>query len=320
LKTLVSGEKRPGPVPIHERVSMLTARITYIFRKVLRNFGAYPMVHFLAVMTIGISLFIPSAYLFVYYNLTGLLTKFGEEVHISAYLSDFLSDDATDALMAQILDIKEVDRVEYITKDDALMYLSESFGGQADVLEGLEGNPLPASMEVMLKEEFRTPDDVSLVASKIERMNGVEDVIFAQEWLARFHEAVKIVRIGGIAVAIILALAAVAIISNTIRLIVFARKDEIEIMRLVGATRLFIKAPLVVEGMIQGALGAALAVGALWGLYQLFMKQYYSEFGLFFGAVDIVFFPNTILLSILLGGVLLGMLGGLFSFGRSIRV
>lgn len=299
---------------------MLTARITHIIRKVLRNFGAYPMVHFLAVMTIGISLFIPSAYLFVYFNLSGLLTKFGEEVHISAYLSDFLSSDATDALTDEILSIKEVDRVEYITKEEALVYLSESFSGQADVLEGLEDNPLPASMEVMLKEEYRTPDDVSLVASKIERMNGVEDVVYAQEWLTRFYEAVKIVRIGGIVVAVVLSLAAVAIVSNTIRLIVYARKDEIEIMRLVGGTRMFITAPLVVEGMIQGALGAGLAVGALWGLYRLFMEQYYSEFGLFFGAVDITFLSHTIILYIVLGGVLLGMLGGLFSFGRSIRV
>jgi cell division transport system permease protein len=299
---------------------MLTARIAYIIRRVLRNFGAYPMVHFLAVMTIGISLFIPSAYLFVYFNLTSLLTKVGEEVHISAYLSDFLSEDATNALQEQILAIKEVDRVEFITKEEALLYLSESFGGQADVLEGLEENPLPASIEVMLKDEYRTPDDVSLVASKIERMNGVEDVIYAQEWLARFHEAVKIVRIGGIAVAIVLSLAAVAIVSNTVRLIVFARKDEIEIMRLVGATRMFITAPLVVEGMIQGALGAGLAVGALWGLFRLFMEHYYSEFGLFFGAVDITFFPHTVILYIILAGVLLGMLGGLFSFGRSIRV
>jgi len=299
---------------------MLTARVSHIIRRVLRNFGAYPMVHFLAVMTIGISLFIPSAYLFVYFNLTGLLTKFGEEVHISAYLSDFLSEEATESLKSQILAIKEVDRVEYITKDDALVYLAESFSGQSDVLEGLEENPLPASIEVMLREEFRTPDDVSLVASKIERMNGVEDVVYAREWLTRFHEAVKIVRVGGIAVAIVLSLAAVAIVSNTIRLIVFARKDEIEIMRLVGATRMFIKVPLVVEGMIQGALGAGLAVGALWGLYRLFMVQYYSEFGLFFGAVDIMFFPHPITISIILGGVLLGMLGGLFSFGRSIRV
>ena len=299
---------------------MLTSRITHIIRKVLRNFGAYPMVHFLAVMTIGISLFIPSAYLFVYFNLSGLLTKFGEEVHISAYLNDFLSSEATDALTDEILSIKEVDRVEYISKEEALVYLSESFSGQADVLEGLEDNPLPASMEVMLKEEYRTPNDVSLVASKIERMNGVEDVVYAQEWLTRFYEAVKIVRIGGIVVAVVLSLAAVAIVSNTIRLIVYARKDEIEIMRLVGGTRMFITAPLVVEGMIQGALGAGLAVGALWGLYRLFMEQYYSEFGLFFGAVDITFLPHTIILYIVLGGVLLGMLGGLFSFGRSIRV
>jgi cell division transport system permease protein len=299
---------------------MIIVRLSYFIRKAFSNIRAYPLVSFLSVVTISIALFVFSAYLLLYINLNDVLTSFGEDVHITAYLADFLSDEAKDGLMEEIGAIKEVEGVDYVSREKALEYLRGTFSGQGDVLEGLEENPLPASFEVMLKERFRTPEDVALVATKIERLNGVDDVVYAQEWLSRFYELIKFVKIGGVVIGVVLSMAVIAIIANTIKLVIYARKDEIEIMKLVGATNLFVKAPLVIEGMIQGLLGSVIAAGALYGLFRLFMENYYQQMGIFFGAVEIRFFEPVVLAYIVAGGVGLGIFGSLISLGRMLKV
>lgn len=299
---------------------MFQARVSYFIRKAFSNIRAYLLVNFLSVVTIAIAIFIFSSYLLLYINLKNLLVSFGEEVQIAVYLDDFLTVDATENLKIEIIGIKEVEEVVYISKEEALDYLTEAMGGEGDILDGLSGNPLPASMEVKLKEGFRKTDDVAMVARKIERLNGVVDVVYAREWLSRFSEIVKLVELGGIIVGLVIAFSALAIIANTIKLTIYARRDEIEIMKIVGATNFFIKSPLVIEATIQGLLGSLIALGSLFGLYSLFMEYYSKEVGLFFGAMEFLFFEPMTLFIIILGGVFLGTFGSLISFGRLLKV
>jgi cell division transport system permease protein len=298
---------------------MLLTRISYFLRKTFSNIRAYPLVNLLSVTTISIALFIFFTYLLFYINLNKLLISLGEEVQITAYLADFLSDEAADGLKKDILGIVEVEDVSYISTEDALEYLEEVFSGQGDVLEGLSKNPLPASFEVKLKKRFRTPEDVALVAKKIDRMNGVDDVVFAREWLSRFYEVQKIVRIVGIAVGIVLSVAVMAMIAITIKLTLYAKRDEIEIMKLVGGTNSFIKTPLIFEGMMQGFLGSVIAVGALYFTYRYFMEHYYRDVGLFFGGIEINFFEPVIIVYFAVFGIALGLFGSVISFGRMLK-
>ncbi|MBN1573649.1 MAG: ABC transporter permease [Deltaproteobacteria bacterium] len=243
----------------------------------------------------------------------------GEEVQITAYLADFLSDEAADGLEKDILEIKEVEGATYISKEDALKYLGEIFSGQGDVLEGLSKNPLPASFEVKLKKRFRTPEDVALVAKKIERMNGVDDVVFAREWLSRFYEVQKIVKVAGIIIGVVLSVAVIAIIAITIKLTLYAKRDEIDIMKLVGGTNSFIKIPMIFEGMMQGFLGSVIAVGALFLTYRYFMEHYYKDVGLFFGGIEVNFFDPEIIIYFFIFGISLGLFGSIISFGRMLK-
>jgi cell division transport system permease protein len=298
---------------------MFFQRVSYFTRKALSNIKAYPFVNLLAASTIAVAVFIFCAYLLFFVNLTGILSGIGEKVHITVYLSDFNSKEATEEVKSAILSIKEVQDVSYVSKDEALAYLRESFQEQSDVLAGLEGNPLPASFEVTLKEGSRSPEDVKLVADKIARMTGVEDVAYAQEWLSRFHEFVRLVRAAGIAAGMMLSLSAVAIISNTLRLIILSRRQEIEIMKLVGATNAFIKTPIIMEGMIVGLLGSAGALVGLSFLFDYFMRHYYQGMSLLFGTEKLVFFSPAVVVSIVLGGVVIGVMGSLFSFGRLLK-
>lgn len=299
---------------------MLLTRVSYFVRKTFSNIRAYPLVNLLSITTISIALFIFFTYLLLYINLNNLLISLGEEVQITVYLDDFLSDEATGKLKNEILEIKEVETTSYVSKEDALKYLEETFSGQGDVLEGLSKNPLPASFEVKLKKRFRTPEDVALVAKKIDRMNGVNDVVFAREWLSRFYEVVKIVKVAGIVIGVVLSVAVIAIIAITIKLTIFAKRDEIEIMKLVGGTNLFVKIPMILEGMMQGFLGSIIATGALLLTYRYFMEHYYDNFGLFFGALEIYFFEPKLIVYSLLFGIFLGMFGSFISFGRMMKV
>jgi cell division transport system permease protein len=148
----------------------------------------------------------------------------------------------------------------------------------------------------------------------------VNDVVFAREWLSRFYEVLKIVRIAGIVIGAVLSIAVVAIIAITIKLTIFAKRDEIEIMKLVGGTNFFLKIPMILEGMLQGFLGSVVAMGALFLVYRHFMEHYFDNFGLFFGALEVYFFEPEVIVYSLIFGTFLGMFGSLISFGRMMKV
>jgi cell division transport system permease protein len=157
------------------------------------------------------------------------------------------------------------------------------------------------------------------LAKKIDRMNGVEDVVYAREWLSKFYKVVEIVKVVGIVIGAVLSLAVIAIIAITIKLTLLAKKGEIEIMKLVGGTNLFIKVPMILEGMIQGLFGSIISMGALFFIYRYFMEHYYKDFGLFFGALEINFFEPYIIIYCTLLGAFLGLLGSIISFGRMLK-
>jgi cell division transport system permease protein len=299
---------------------MFMVRLSYFLRKALSNIGAYPLVSVLATATVAFCAFIFCAYLLFLINLTGLLAGVGQSVRITVYLSDYLGQKQIDELRTEILSIKEVHDVVYVSKDEALTYLEETFGEQTDVLEGLETNPLPASLEVTLDGDSQTPADTLLVADKIGRMRGVDDVVYPREWLTRFHEFVRFVQAGGIAVGVVLSLVAMAIIANTFKLIILSRRQEIEIMKLVGATDSLVKIPILIEGMLVGLAGSAVALGALFFLYSYFMGHFYEGVSLFVGPVVLAFFSTPMIVVVIGAGALLGLMGSLLSFGRLLRV
>jgi cell division transport system permease protein len=299
---------------------MFLVRLSYYTRKALSNLRAYPLVTVLATATIAFCVFIFCAYLLFLINLTGLLRGVGQTVRITAYLSDYLSQKQIDEMKSNILSIKEVGDITYVSKEEALAYLKESFDEQTNVLEGLEANPLPASFEVTLAEGSQTPEDTKLVAEKIGRMRGVEDVVYPREWLARFHEFARFVQAAGVAVGAVLSLVAVAIIANTLKLIILSRRQEIEIMKLVGATNSFIKTPILIEGMLVGLVGSAGALIGLFFLFSYFMDHFYEGVSLFIGPVVLAFFSTPMIVAVIGAGALLGFTGSLLSFGRLLKV
>lgn len=279
-----------------------------IVRNALRGLQSSPLPSAIAVVTIAIVLILVGSFALVIGNMEGLLARFSEELHVVAYLDADLSARQQLALRESANLIEGVQSVQLVTPEQALERFRLTMGG-GELLEGLDGNPLPASLELELVEEARTSQGIAIVASALDGLDGVAELAHGQDWIEGYARAAALARSAGTLLGAVLAGAALLIIANTIRLAVYAREDEIEILSLVGAGRIFVRTPFLLEGCLQGAVGGLLALGVLFLAFRMWLPQ--LEFGLamFLGQRTPVFFAGSEGLALVLVGALLGVGG-----------
>ena len=262
----------------------------------------------IAVATIATALFMLGAFALVVVNMEGLLDDFGRELQITAYLEEGLAVEEAEALARGVGTVEGVDAVVYVGKDEALARFREMAGGAA-LLEGLEENPLPASLSISLLPERRTPEGLVILQASLDGLPGIEELAHGQEWVDGYARLAALLRVAGYALGIVLSLATLLIVANTIRLGLFARSDEVEILELVGASRLFVRTPFLVEGFIQGALGGAIAALLLALAFGLLVPELRYGLSFFLGNAAPRFFDFGELARLVGGGASLG-LGG----------
>jgi len=268
----------------------------------------------LSVGSIAVSLFVLGAFLTVASNLSDVITRWSQKVQITFYLSDGLEDRIRESLENQLKDDPAVEGLVLVSREEALRRFRGLFRDLRTLPEDLGENPFPASLEVSLRAGHQSPEQVQRLVHAFEKAPGVEEVQYDLLWIQRLSTAVRLVRgVGGL-LGGILVLAGVFTISNVIRLTIYARQDELDIMRLVGATRAYIRGPFVVEGMIQGGLGGLLSVGLLWAAFRLVARDALAASDILGRAV--VFLPAELCLAIVLGGMAVGVVGSLVSLGR----
>jgi cell division transport system permease protein len=295
-------------------VSRLGARLAALFRQAVRGLAASPLTSAVAVATIAVTLVLVGAFALLVANMESLLEHFGDALRVSAYLEDDLGDEARDALVAAAARIEGVEAVKLVSSDEALERFRRGVGRGAALLEGLSQNPLPASLEITLAPGERSAEGLERVAAALAQHDGVDDVSSGRDWVEGYLRAVALVRGVGLGLGAILALAALLIVANTIRLAVLSRRDEIEILSLCGASRSYVAAPFLIEGWCQGVLGGALALAVLFAIFRLVLPG--LEFGLelVLGGVAPRFFALQETLWIVLAG------GGLGLFGAGVAV
>jgi cell division transport system permease protein len=253
-------------------------KLLYFGRTSVRGLYGSPVTTAVAVVTIGVSLVLVGAFQLLLGNMEGLLDEFADDLYVTAYLEDGLGAAAQQKLEELILTVEGVERVRSVSKADALERFRTGVGGGAALLEGLDENPLPASLEIFLVPARRSPEGMRIVAESIQGLPGIADLASGQDWVDGYLRAIALVRGTGIGLGIILALATLLIVTNTIRLAVFARRDELEILWLVGASRSFMNTPFLLEGLVQGAVGGTVALVLLYGVFRLVLPGF--EFGL----------------------------------------
>jgi len=280
-----------------------------LVRNAWRGVRASPVTSVVAVATIAVALVLVGAFALLVTNMQGLLERFGEELQVVAYLSPDLDDGAFRELATRVSTLEGVERVELVSREEALDRFRRSLGGE--LLEGLDRNPLPASLEISLRPGRRTPEGIASLVDAVAALPGVEDLAHGQDWVEGYARAVALVRSAALALGIVLAGAALLIVANTIRLAVYAREEELGILSLVGASRTFVRVPFLLEGSLQGALGGALAVALLYGAWLVLLPRVEYGLELFLGHQAPRFFTSGEMLALVGGGAGLGLLGSL---------
>jgi cell division transport system permease protein len=273
----------------------------------------------LAVLTITAGLFALGFFLIVNNNVQRVVGRWSESAEMSVYLRDDVTKDQLQAIDGLVAQSGLPNQRQYLSKTDAVARFREDFPDLAGAADRLERNPFPASIEVRFGTLAQTAAPlVDALASNLKTAPGVVDVRYDRRWLSRLGSMVSLFRTIGFAIVALLGLAAALTVANVVRLAAYARRDEIEIMQLVGAPFAFIRGPFVAEGILQGGVGALLAIGLLWIVF-LAGRGWYGQMALEgFGLTSLVFLPVSVLLILLLGGMGLGCLGGLI-VARSVR-
>jgi cell division transport system permease protein len=270
-----------------------------------------------AVVVIAAGMFLVSGVALAHMNFRNLAAYWGSQVHMVIYLHDDLTPERLEALRLALSQAPETASLAYTSKDQALQQLRIRLGEGASVLEGLQTNPLPASFTVTIRDEFRRPELLRESVERYRQLPEIEDIDYGERWLERFHTLVWTLEIGVIGIGGIMGVAVMFIIATTVRLALYTRAEEIEIMQLVGATLWFIKLPFFLEGVLQGVLGASLAVGFCYGLFSLLMTWIKPMGELLLDFSLLQFLPLPVIASMLLGGALLGGVGSLFSLRQT---
>jgi len=295
-------------------------RFGYFFARALANLRQNVFVSVVTVATITLALLIASLFLLVYVNLEGMANGWSDKVQITAYFDREPTPLAVAALKGRVKAIPGTSKAVFVTKQEAEVRLRGRLKGQESLLAGITAEVLPASLEISLDRAHRDSAAVARYVTALKQIAGITEVQYGEEWVQRFNTFMNFFRLMGTLLGGFLAIAVLFIVSNTIKLTIYARKDELELLGLVGATRFFIKAPFLIEGVLQGALGAVLSLIALSACYYAFLHNAGNFLGVNPAGAGLSFLPPAHLAAILFGGIALGFIGSLTSLRRFINV
>jgi cell division transport system permease protein len=296
------------------------SHLGFVARRVRQNLWELLWSHLLTSGTMATSLFVFGVFILLQENLQHMLNGWGDQIQINTYLTNDIGTDEAEAMMDGIRAMPEVEGLRHISKEQAWSDFQTALGAQSAVLEGLPSDVLPASFEITVKPAYRDPPRVQDLADRLGKINGIASVEYPQQWVDRLNLFVLAVQWTKWALSGILFTATFFIVGSTVRLALLARKEEIEIMQFVGASEELIQAPFVVEGMLQGTLGAVLSLVCLW-LFYFYLQQYLiGELALFGPKMQLRFLDPASITMILVIGWLLGGLGSLFSLRRFLRI
>jgi cell division transport system permease protein len=284
-----------------------------LLREALLSFRRAPLLSGLSVTTIAFSLFTVGLFALIAVNLRQALQGLEERVEIVAFVLRGTPPETITLASQDVAAFPEVQDVEYVSEDQALARARQELIEFRDAYRDLQVNPLPASLELRLKDGYRNAAAVESVAVRLRGFSFVDDVRYGRDWIQRLDRLRNLTGLVGLVVGLAFASVAVVIIGVTIRLTILQRAREINVMRLVGATNNFIRGPFLLEGALKGLLGGLLSLVLCYAGYRLFRGSGTESLS------GLVFFGPHLMLLLVLFGVLIGLGGSLVSVGRHLR-
>lgn len=261
----------------------------------------------IGIITISLSLGLMGLFGLLVHNLSGTFLRIYNQIHLEVFFDPSLDKAEIQALQNRIQNLGEVESITYISPEMALAEFQKDFG--EDLVKVLESNPLPPSFRVALKSGYARFESTEAVVGQIESFNSVDEVVFQKNIIRLLDKYFWISVIVAAALGITIFVISTLLIFNTIRLTIFSRQTVIDIMKLVGATHAFIKAPFIIEGILQGLIGSLLAVGLLWLMADVIRTLFMPG----------LFIPLLFLAIIVLLGMFLGLIGSYISVGKYLK-
>ena len=291
--------------------------IALFFKRAIEDIFKNRFLNIVTIITISLSILITSAFILFFINTSEIINSWKKGLRIMAYLKPGINNADLTGLKVAIKSLDNVDELRFISKQDALSQLKTQMKHQSSLFENLTENPLPDSIEIRMTASTGSWQKIESLAAQIESLAPVEEVEYGQRWVGRFTHLISLFRLAGYAMGTLFFMAAIFIVANTIRLVIYSRREEVEIMRLVGATDNFIKIPFYIEGLIQGGLGAVIGLVILYISFVFISSN--VEQGFFPGLFRFQFLSPSTLGEILLGSMLVGLLGCYISLKQFLK-
>jgi cell division transport system permease protein len=282
----------------------------YIVKEGFSGFKRAKLSMFAAVFTICVSLLLLSFFAILLLNANSIVNSLREKVEMEAFLNDQLTNDQITEVKGLVEMLVGVREVRYVSKEDAAKIFKEEFG--EDIFKVLNFNPLPASLKIFLKDGFKTAKQAEIISKQVKSVKGVEDVIYRKQLLEMLDQHAILFLWITFGVGIFITLSSIILVANTIRLAIYAKRKIIQTMKLIGATRGFIRLPFLLEGFLQGLLGGTIAAGILFTIFN-YLQQWISVSLSEFIQVRLYYYGV-----IIATGCLLGLLGSMISVRRFI--
>jgi cell division transport system permease protein len=269
--------------------------------------------------TVAVALALLAFFAIAVLNVQQLTASWGENLAIVAYLDDVPDKKVVKSWAKEIESYPEVASVSYVSRKDAFERFRKRLGEDADLVEGLGPEVLPASLEIALADDWRNESALTAVVDRLRKDNRFDDLQYGQGWLEKLEAFLLLLRVSGSALGGFLVFAALVIVANTIKLTLYARQDELEAMTMVGGTSLFIKLPYLIEGALQGLMGGLTALGLSFLAFQVILQKSLGSLLLITGIDTIHFLPPIWQGMLIVGGGLIGLLGSLFALRKFVR-
>jgi cell division transport system permease protein len=289
----------------------------FVVAETLRDLRRVGRVGVSAVLLIALSLAALGGFWLFSLNLGRAIDQWRDRVRVVVYLKEEPSASKLDDLLHQIESVGGVQRVRYVSKGEALDSLKHALGAQADVTDQLPRNPLPASVEVTPDANTATPEGTRALVRRLAELPDADEVQGGAQWVEGLAQFRRLFQLVGLGVGAVLALAAILTVTTATTLVLHLRRDEMEIMRLVGATESVIRLPRVLQGTAQGLLAAALALAVLEAVYAVAAPRLEPLLPLTLGLERTIFLSPPQMMLLMIGGALLGAMGGLLARGRA---
>jgi len=285
----------------------LFSGITYSIAEGLRGLRRARFSTTVSIFTIFLSLIIIAIFLIIILNVRSIVLQIQSRMELEAFIDASFSEEQIEILKSQIKDLEGIEQVNYISKEKAAEIFREQVGH--DIFEILDENPLPASFQIRLIPEYRSAKQAKQLFEQILSLDGIDEIIYRHDLLVLLEKYMHIFVLIIAALGLLLALSSIILVSNTIKLVIFSRRKIIEIMKLVGATRGFIRRPYIVEGVLQGFSGGALAALFIYFIFKIINIE----------IPDLILIDQRIYWVLILLGAFFGLVGSIIALRKFLK-